>query len=145
MLKDYFQEIKTGKLGRKRFIILWIMMFVIMIVAMIGVGVSFGVAEHIVGGDLAAAQDKLRGAFAIPAIIIFALVVIAFIFANLNIVAKRARDVGLPGWISSIVITLLSGGGHQVAGSGGGGGIGALLLLILAFIPTNQFRKKSSD
>lgn len=142
MLTDYFGAIKSGKLLRMRFVGLWVLLIFIFIGFAIAIGVGLGVSEHLIGGDLAAAQNALRGAFAIPAMIIIGVLVLAFIFANLNIVAKRARDVGLPGWITSIIIALLSGGGSQVSG-GGGGGIGGLLLLILVFLPSGLIKPKS--
>ena len=58
-------------------------------------------------------------------------------------IAKRARDIGLPGWLAAIVTAALTGGAQKATGHAGGSGIGGLLVLILAFLPTDMLRRGS--
>ena len=71
-------------------------------------------------------------------------VVLIALFAFVNITAKRARDVGLPGWLNAIVIAVLSGGVSQVGGHMMTGGAGLILVLILAFLSTDMLRSASA-
>jgi uncharacterized membrane protein YhaH (DUF805 family) len=140
MLKDYFGAVTTGKLKRLRFVGLW----VALIVAFFGFGIlvaaSIGVAEHMIGRDLAAAQNIIREKLAIPAIVGVVAAVLAVGFANLNIMAKRARDVGLPGWITAIVIAAMSGSASQMMDTNLSGGMGGILLIILAVLPSGMIK-----
>jgi len=138
MFKDYFGEIHDGRLKTGRFIILWLILMAVFVCFGIAVGVSIGVAEHLVGGDLASAQKLLRETLALPAVIAVAIFFLLFLFTKLNIIAKRARDIGLPGWLSAVIIAGLVGMTSQTTGyATAGGGIGMLLLLVLAFVPSD--------
>ena len=142
MLRDYFGEIGEGRLERRRFVFLWLLLLALFIGFGALIGLSIGIAEHLAGGDLRTAQQMLRENLAVPAVLAIAIFVLAFVFAKLNIIAKRARDTGLPGWITAIVIAGLIGTTSQLADAAAtSGGVGMLLLIVLAFVPTNQFRK----
>lgn len=141
MFNDYFGSVSDGRLGTRRFIMLWLVLIAGFVILGLLIGASIGVAERLIGGDVEAVRKTLSQNFGLPVIIALAVIFVAFAFANLNILAKRARDVGLPGWITAIVIAGLSGGVSQATGSGAVAGLGLLLTLILAFIPSNQFRR----
>lgn len=141
MFKDYFGDVRIGRLKTSRFVVLWVMLVVFFILVGLLLGASIGIAEHLLGGDLATAQTSLRQQLAMPAIIAVALGFILLAFAKLNIVAKRARDIGLPGWLTAIIIAGLVGGTSQLTAGASAGGLGMLLLIVLAFIPTDAFRR----
>ena len=107
----------------------------------LSLGVSIGVAEHFVGGDLKTAQNILREKLALPAIVVISLAMIGFVFAYLNIIAKRARDVGLPGWVTAIVIAALSGGASYLSQGITTAGTGVILLVILALLPSALIKR----
>lgn len=140
MLTDYFGAITTGKLKRLRFVGLWVLLIIAFIGFALLIGVSIGVAEYMIGGDLTAAQNILREKLALPAILGVIAAAITFLFTNLNIIAKRARDVGLPGWITAIVIAALSGGATQMMENSSSGGIGGILLVVLALLPSGMIK-----
>ena len=144
IIRNYFGEIIEGRLTSKCFVGLWLLLAVIFVGFGIFVGLSIGIAEHIVGGDLKTAQQLLREKLAIPTVLILAIFFLAFAFANLNIIAKRARDTGLPGWITAIVVAGLAGSVSQFTDTAvTSGGIGVILIILLALIPTDQFRTKT--
>lgn len=144
MIRDYWGEFGSGRLQTRRFLFLWILLVVAFILIGLAIGASIGVAEHLVGGNIAEAQATLRNYLSVPAIIVIVVLGILFLIAKLNIIAKRARDVGLPGWITAIVIAGLVGATSQYSDPQTNGGLGMILVLILAFIPTNALRRSAS-
>jgi uncharacterized membrane protein YhaH (DUF805 family) len=143
MFKDYFSEVSNGRLTSIPFLIRWLVLLAVFFALFIGLGAAIGLTERIVGGDIEALRQRLTSNLGGPVAILLLIAFLVFAFANLNIIAKRARDVGLPGWLTAIVIGALSGGATQVTGQAATGGLGLVLLLILAFLPTNMMRQKS--
>lgn len=141
MFKDYLGDVRAGRLKTSRFVVLWVMLVVLFVLVGLLLGASIGIAEHLLGGDLATAQASLRQQLAMPAIIAVVLGFVLLAFAKLNIVAKRARDIGLPGWLTAIIVAGLVGGTSQLTAGAPAGGLGMLLLIVLAFIPTDAFRR----
>lgn len=140
MITDYFGAIANGRLGPMRFIMLWFLLVALFVVMGLLIGAAIGAAEHMVGGDLKSAQKTIREALSIPAIVAFGLFCLLMMFAKLNIVAKRARDIGLPGWLSAFVLAGLIGGASQFADQQMVGGAGIVILLALAFVPSGAIR-----
>ena len=65
------------------------------------------------------------------------------LFANLNILAKRARHAGLPVWATAIALSILSGASFRRAGPVTSGEIGFLLMVILNIL-TNKLASESN-
>ena len=141
MVDDYFGSVTSGRLQTQRFIILWLALMIAFVVLGMLIVVSIGIAERLIGGDLATAQKLLAEKLGIPAIVAVFAISVLFGFAKLNIIAKRARDIGLPGWLTAIVLAGLIGGSTQAAGPGLAGGLGMLLLIVLTFVPTNALAR----
>lgn len=141
MIGDYFGSALSGCLPTKRFIVLWLALMLAFVALGLLIGVSIGVAERLIGGDLATAQKLLIEKLGLPAIIGVFVIFILFAFAKLNIIAKRARDIGLPGWLTAIVFAGLIGSSTQAVGQASAGGIGLLLLIVLAFVPTHAMAR----
>lgn len=142
MFADYFSDLTAGKIKRLRFVgLMLFLVFIFFIVgiaigAAIGLSENMGIANKLASGDWAAAK-KLK----LPVIAGFVFAILTFMFASFNIVAKRARDVGLPGWITAIVIIGLTTPSIEVAGQHTAGSIGGLLMIILAFLPTDLLKR----
>jgi uncharacterized membrane protein YhaH (DUF805 family) len=113
MVDDYFGSVMSGRLQSQRFIILWLALMITFVVLGMLIGASIGIAERLIGGDLATAQKLLAEKLGIPAIVAVFVIFVLFGFANLNIIAKRARDIGLPGWLTAIVLAGLIGGRYK--------------------------------
>lgn len=139
MFIDYFGSVGSGRLHTLRFIVLWFALATSFIALGLLIGVSIGIAERLVGGDLATAQKLLAEELGMPAIFAAFALFVLFGFAKLNIIAKRARDTGLPGWLTAIVLAGLIGGSSQMVGTEVAGGVGMLLLILLAFVPTDTW------
>lgn len=141
MFNDYFGGLSNGRLASIPFLLRWLILLALFIGVFVGLGAAIGLTERIVGGDLAALQRDLAASLGGPLAIVLLVALLVFVFANLNITAKRARDIGLPGWLTAIVIAMLSGGISQATGQPETGGLGFLLLLILTFLPTDMMRR----
>ncbi|MCF3935653.1 DUF805 domain-containing protein [Acuticoccus sp. M5D2P5] len=138
MFRDYLGDPADGRLGRGRFILLWLLLGIVTVGVLIVVMIAFGA----LGGVLARISAETGtpppfiDAFPIPMILAIVAVVLGSIYAGLNITAKRARDVGLPGWLVAIVIAFVSGGTIPLSDNGATIGAGFLLSAILALLPS---------
>jgi len=142
MIKTLFKDVAFGRIARLSYLGHSILLFLLLIAYMLIVVLAVGAGEHIIGGDLQQAQDQLRGMMTLPFLIITGIVMGLLIFAGLNIMAKRIRDIGLPGWwmvLALIVLgMLLSYFVSQQAGSG----LHTLIWLLLVLIPGNAVGKQ---
>ncbi len=170
MLKIYFGAWGDGRLKRLPYLGYHILLMVLMMVVIFASIFSIGATENFIGGDLATAQDIIRDKFGVLAIVGFAILFIIVMFGQVNILAKRIRDMGLPalwtilGIIAiSIVLNILfpaqevtinaaavetaQGSAAAVAVKSTTSsmivqGFDMLLFLCLVFIPSDSFRKK---
>jgi uncharacterized membrane protein YhaH (DUF805 family) len=109
---------------------------------MLAIVFAIGASEHIIGGDLQQAQDKLRDWFSVPATLIVSLVFLLVLVAKLNIIAKRIRDIGLSGWWIALVLFIVVGGTSAAYSEQAGGGLFSVLSLLLLLLPSDTFGKK---
>ena len=110
---------------------------------MLAIALSIGVGEQIIGGNLQQAQDQLREWLTLPFFIIFGLALILFLFGWINIMAKRIRDIGLPGWWTTLIIFLLGVGASFVFSGQHGGGSHSFIWIVLLFVPTNTIAPRA--
>jgi len=149
MLKTYWGDVTSGYLQRLPFVGYFILLQLIMIALVLGIAASLGVAENLLGGDLQEAQTMLREKFGIPVIIGMVIFFVLFIFASLNLEAKRIRDMGLPGWwtllaiwiISCVILVIVNivTGSDPVISKSISSAISAIGVLALIFIPSDTF------
>jgi uncharacterized membrane protein YhaH (DUF805 family) len=96
MLNVYFKEWGYGRLKRLPYLGYHILLMVLMMAVIIASIFAIGAAESVIGGDLAAAQEIISDKFGILAIFGFVVLIFVVMFAQINILAKRIRDMGLP-------------------------------------------------
>ena len=75
MIRTLLGDITTGKLMRTQYLGYSLLLYVLMLGFGFAVVLAIGAGEHIIGGDLQQAQDKLREMFTEPAMIVFAVVI----------------------------------------------------------------------
>lgn len=142
MLKPLFGDTATGRLARLPYLGYWILLGLLSVVIAIGIGASIGVAENAIGGDIQEAQAQLREHLGLPAVVLIFAVGMLLLFANLNLMAKRLRDMGLPAWwvvLGFVVISAVLSGGISEQASGG---LYFVFWLALLLIPTDMFARK---
>ena len=109
MLRIYFGGLYNDRLGRVAYFAWWLLLAFFFITGGLLIGFSVGVADHLHGGGIAETQSHVRDEFGTPLIVAIWVAGLTFLFAELNISAKRLRHIGLPGWpvtlgVSAVII-----------------------------------------
>jgi len=170
MLKVYFGEWGNGRLKRLAYLGYYLLLIVLVAAILFGAIFAVGATEKLMGGDIVAAQAMLMDRFGLLAMIGIMILMIAILVAQINILAKRIRDMGLPavwtilGLIAiSIVLNILfpvqsmevntaivkTAEGTAVSTAGTHANTGSMVVqlfdmavfLCLVLIPSDAFRK----
>ena len=142
MIKTLFKDVAFGRIARLSYLGHSILLMVLLMAYMLIVVLAIGAGEHIIGGDLQQAQDQLRGMLTLPFLIITGIVMGLLMFAGLNIMAKRIRDIGLPGWWMVLAIIVLAMLLSYFVSQQAGSGLHTLIWLLLVLIPGNVVGKQ---
>ena len=145
MLKRLFGEITDGRLRRLPYLGYSVLLAALSLGFAIALGLMIGAGEQLIGGDLQQAQAKLAEWFTLPFMVVFGLVVALFAFAGANIMAKRIRDIGLPGWWSVLAIVVLTGVVSVAISAQASNGLYLLITLTLLLVPTGVFAKGARE
>jgi uncharacterized membrane protein YhaH (DUF805 family) len=172
MLKTYFGEWGTGKLHRLPYLGYYVLLMVLVMAIIFGSIMLVGKLESIMDASIVETQAMLMDKFGILGIIGILVLVFGTIAAQINILGKRIRDMGLPVlWtilgiiVLSMVLNIIFPP-HEVtvaaasveAASGTATAVAtttttsslvvqifdAILFLCLVLIPGNTFKNKSS-
>ena len=143
MIKALIGDVKTGRLRRLQYLGYSLLLSLLMLGFGFAIVTAIGAGEHIIGGDIQQAQDKLREMFTLPLLIVFTVVSVFFLFAGANIMAKRIRDIGLPGWWLVLAIFLVSAVVSYLVSSEGSSGLNTLIWVVLLLVPGNAPGKGS--
>ena len=145
MIKALFGDIKTGRLMRLQYLGYSVLLSLLMLGFGFAVVAAIGAGEHIIGGDLQQAQDQLRETFTFPLMLVMAVVMPLFVFIGANIMAKRIRDIGLPGWWMVLAIFVISGIVSYTISNDVSSGLNTLIWVVLLLIPGNALAKGTVD
>ena len=141
MIKALLGDVKTGRLMRLQYLGYSLLVYLLMFGFVFVVILAIGAGEHIIGGDLQHAQDKLREMFTLPAMIVFAVIMPLLLFMVANIMAKRIRDIGLPGWWSVLAIIVITGIVSYMVSNEVSNGLSTLIWVVLLLVPSNAQAK----
>jgi len=141
MIKALFGEVKTGRLMRLQYLGYSVLLSLLMFGFGLAVVMAIGAGEHIIGGDLQQAQDQLREMFTLPVMLVMAVVMPLFLFIGVNIMAKRIRDIGLPGWWTVLAIFIVSGVVSYLVSDNAGSIVNTLAWVALVLVPGNALTK----
>ncbi len=141
MFKILLGEVKTGHLKRLPYLGYTVLLQLLFFGSILAIGVAIGTGEQLIGGDVQQAQQLLREWFSLPFIIIFGLFLLIISFAGLNLVAKRIRDTGLPGWWTLLVVLVLEVLVSVFLSQKISASLHMFFVFTLLFIPTNTFFK----
>lgn len=141
MIKALVGDVKTGRLRRLQYLGYSLLLSLLMLGFGFAIVTAFGAGEHIIGGDIQKAQDKLHEMFTLPFMIVFAVVSLFFLFAGANIMAKRIRDIGLPGWWLVLLIFSISVTVSYLISSEVSSGLNTLIWVLLLLVPGNVVGK----
>jgi len=141
VLTVLFGDIKNGRLQRLPYLGYSVLITVLVMAVMMGIVAAIVGAEKLVGGDLQQAQAAIAQSMGIPFIILFSLFMVVMVFIQLNLMAKRIRDMGLPGWWIALAVLIIAGLIGGATSEQAGGGFQMLVFLLLVLIPSNSFGK----
>ena len=144
MFISLFGGLKDGRLKRLPFIIYLTVLQLVLLAYVIWVGVAAGLGDIALAGDLEQAQQRLTD-FLSPALLLVTVVLICVLaFAHLNIIAKRIRDIGLPGWWALLAFVIF----RLLVSALGYGWLAALLefiaLTALCFVNSDAYRRTAA-
>lgn len=139
----FFGEIRDGRLGRMAFLAWTVLLALVVIGFGLLAGASLAVVQNLIGGDPRTSQALLEEVLAGPLVIALTLVGLVVLFAQYNLVAKRARDIGLPGWPTVLAVLLLTGLAGATLSEAVIGLLNGVLGLALLLIPTDALRRPS--
>ena len=139
MFKVLFGDISNGRLMRLPYLGYSLLIDLLVIGFVIAVILTIGAGEQTIGGNLQQAQDMLREWFTLPFFIVFGLFMLLFVYAGFNIMAKRIRDIGLPGWWVLLAIIVLESVVTYTVSQKAGGNSHILITVVLLLIPSNTF------
>ncbi len=145
MLKTYLSDFRSGRLNRLQYLGYWLLLAVLVIVVGMGVGFAIGIAEHAVDGELQQAQDQIRGTIGGPTLVGLSIIGAIIFVANLNLQAKRFRDMGLPGWIATAVIVATGVLLTLTLPAQANAMFNLVVLLTLVLVPTGAFARLTSS
>ena len=128
-------NVRQGRLSRLPYLGYSVLIMVLMLGFGVAIGVAAGVGEQLVGGDLQQAQDKLLEWFAVPAMLVTALVMCVLLFMTANIMAKRVRDIGLPGWWAVLAVIVVTGAVSYWISDEAANGLHTLVWVVLLLVP----------
>ncbi|WP_295586290.1 DUF805 domain-containing protein [uncultured Lamprocystis sp.] len=110
MFRAYFGGLRTGRLGRLPFLGFLLLLSVLFVLYGLGIAFGVGLAEQLIRMDLSAAPGDLLEQIDVTALALLGPLFLVFGFAKANLLAKRIRDMGLPGWWTLLVIALAAAG-----------------------------------
>ena len=145
MIKALFGEVKIGRLMRLQYLGYSVLLSLLMFGFGLAVVMAIGVGEHIAGGDLQQVQDQIREQLTLPAMLVMAVVMPLFLFIGLNIMAKRIRDIGLPGWWTVLAIFIVSGVVSYLVSDNAGSIVNTLAWVAVVLVPGNALAKGTAD
>ena len=139
----FFGEIRDGRLARLPFLA-WTMLLGLMVIGFgLLAGATLAVVQNLIGGNPATSQAILEEVLAGPLVVGLTLIGLVVLFAQYNLVAKRARDIGLPGWPTVLVVFLLTGLAGATLSEMAIGWANAVVGLTLLLIPSDGLRRGS--
>lgn len=137
----FFGDLRDGRLARLPFLAWTIVLMLLVIGFGLLTGALVGVAGTGPGEGEAVAQAAIEDLFTGPLLIVLTVVGLVVLFAHYNLIAKRARDIGLPGWWTVAFVFLLSGIAGAALSDTAVGVINVVIGLALVLLPGDLLRR----
>jgi len=139
MFRTMFADIKGARLPRLPYfgysVLLTVLLLVIMFAAVAGVVGT----ESLADGNIAEIQQRFAEKAGGPTLVILLLSMLALLFAHFNLMAKRVRDIGFPGWPGVLVIFVVSAIAGSVVAEQYASLVNTIVWLALVLIPGGAF------
>lgn len=138
MFRVLFGELQTGRIKRLPYLGYSVLLSVLMIVFGLALAFLAGIGEMVLAGDLEAAQLHMSENFSLIAVLLFLFVSLTFLFAGINIMAKRFRDIGLAGWWMVLAVIVVTGFVAASVSDEASNILQTVIWIVLLLIPSNS-------
>ena len=136
-LKTLFGEVRTGRVKRLPLVLYITALHLSLLAFSIFVGVSAGLLEPAGSGDIEAAQPTLSDWLGPGSLLLTTVFFLTVTYVNFNLLAKRIRDIGLPGWTGLLGYVVVRGAISWLAGTVIGVLLDLVFILVLALVPSD--------
>ncbi|WP_295440597.1 DUF805 domain-containing protein [uncultured Thiodictyon sp.] len=146
MFSAFFGGLRQGRLARLPFLGFWVLLWVLAVLYGVGIAFGIGLAEPLLFDGPTAAWGWLLGHFGPPVAALLGLCCLLFVLAQLNLLVKRIRDMGLPGWPMLLGLALLAAALAYTLPAGRVSldpDTHGLLILALLLIPSGLFARRA--
>ena len=145
MFTALFGDLKGARLARLPYFGYTVLLTVVLTLIVAVTVAAIAGTENLANGSLEEIQRRFAATAGGPTVMVFTASMLALLFAHFNLMAKRVRDIGLPGWPVVLVIFVISaiiagGVSEEHAGK-----INTLLWLALVLVPGDTFGGGGSD
>lgn len=143
MFQTLFGDVQNGRLKRLPFVGWYLVVLLLALVAAFLIGIAIAATAQVAGGgmaDMETAKAMLVERFGPVGIVVTVAVFAVLWLADLNLMAKRFRDMGLPGWWTLLGVLLASGLLAQL-GQGLATTFSLLVLIVLVSVPTGALAR----
>ncbi|MGD8276151.1 MAG: DUF805 domain-containing protein [Thiohalocapsa sp.] len=145
MFKALWGDIQTGRLKRLPFLGWYLVILALAMVLSFALGAVIGAAERMAGGEPIETQVALGESLGPVGLIAVAAVFALLLLGQMNIMAKRLRDMGLPmAWLLVLGWLLLAGLVSSAGGAVLSGLLSVIVLLGLLSVPTGALRGRGA-
>ncbi|WP_260482567.1 DUF805 domain-containing protein [Sphingomicrobium flavum] len=133
MIQTLWGNWMDGRLDQKAFTLAYGVTLLAIVAMVVALGLAAGIVHAFFGSWIDHFEAGQGRGWAIAGVVGLVLALLAIGLAQLNLVMKRARDIGVPAWVAGLV--------HLILVSTGGA---LILAIVMMFVPTGQFGAKSS-
>lgn len=144
MLQALWGEIKTGRLQRLPYLGYFALLNVSGVLLFAGLLMSIDAEQSMLDGTMEQLQASAAEGLSMPVALLGAILMLLFLFASLNIMAKRLRDIGLPGWWSTLGVALVGALLAYLLSEPFGSAFQSLVMLALFLIPSGSLKKQQT-
>lgn len=142
IFRTLFGDITSGTVHRVRFFWSILSLVLVALAGVIAVGTLFGLDVDMTGLTAVERQAAVTEALGLIGLVLLVGVGVVVLFAQLNLMAKRVRDTGLPGWTVLAAVILLTAAVSGFVSQNVAGLVNLAFWLALLFTPPGVFRRK---
>lgn len=140
MIRTLLGDTRSGRLQRLPYLGYYALIVLLFLALAIGIGVAIGAAEVMADGDLADAPLMVGERLGVVGMILVVAVFALLVFAQLNIAAKRVRDIGVPApWLVLLGVLILVNLISQWLGPQLAGALNLFVFLALLLVPSSAW------
>lgn len=145
MFRRIFGEITGARVARLPYFGYTVLLTAILVAIVFAIVAGIGGLENLAEGNITEIEKRFAEKGGGPLLIAFMLLMLALLFAHFNLMAKRLRDIGFPGWPGVLVVFVGIAIVSAAIGENYAGPINTLIWLALVLIPGNAFGHRGAE